>query len=96
MEILHKFHNALLSRTELQLDLPYKSATPSSIDVRKTVAEKLKSSEDLVVVKKIGNIFGSRKALVTAYVYDNQESLDKFEPKPKVKKVKEEAPPAAK
>lgn len=98
MEILHKFHNALLSRTELQLDLLYQSATPSTSDVKKAVADKLKASEELVIIKKIANIFGKRKASVTAYVYDSKDALDRFEPKPKAKKeIKEaEAPPAAK
>lgn len=89
MEILHKFHNALLSRTELQLDLPYQNATPSTAEVKKMVADKLKASEDLVVIKKIANIFGTKKALVAAYIYDSKESFDKFEPKPKAKKAQE-------
>ncbi len=92
MEILHKFYNSLLSRTELQLELKYNNATPSLSDVRKMVSDKLKSSEDVIVIKKVGNIFGSGKAIVSAYVYDNQETMAKFEPKPKVKKVKEETP----
>ena len=92
MEILHKFHNSLLSRVELQLELLYKNATPSLAEVKKMISDKLKVSEDVIVIKKIDNIFGSGRAIVSAYVYDNQETIAKFEPKPKVKKVKEETP----
>lgn len=91
MEVLYKFHNSLLSRTELQLELIYKNATPSLTEVKKMVSEKLKISEDVILIKKIGNIFGSGRAIVSAYVYDNKESMDKIEPKPKIKKTQEAA-----
>ena len=86
MEILHKVHNVLLSRTELQIDLPYQVTTPSVADVRKQIADKMKVGEDVVVVNKIGNRFGHKHAVVTACIYDSKEMHDKIEPKPKVKK----------
>ena len=86
MEILKKHHNALLSRTELQVDLPFEKATPSVADVRKMIASHMKSAEDVIVIDRIATIFGHRKALVSASIYDSKESLDKIAKKPKKKK----------
>lgn len=86
MEVINKKHNQILSRTHVEVDLPFPAATPSMADVKKTVAHLTKSSEDVIVVKKIATKFGEKKALVTAYVYDSKEAMDMVEPKPKKKK----------
>ena len=94
MEILNKTYNQLLSRVEVQFDLSFPAATPSLADVKKLVAEKMKTAEELVVVQKIATQFGLRKAKVSAYIYDSKEAHDKIEPKPKVKKEAVVAPVA--
>ena len=95
IEIISRKHNQLLSRTEVQVNLPYPAATPSMPDVKKTVAHLTKSAEDVIIVKKIANRYGEKSALVTAYVYDSKEAMDKIEPKPKVKKAAAPAPAPA-
>ncbi|MBI2546731.1 hypothetical protein HYV81_06145 [Candidatus Woesearchaeota archaeon] len=97
MEITSKKHNRLLSRTEVQVNLPYPAATPSLPDVKKTVAHLTKSAEDVIIIRRVANRYGEKSALVTAYVYDSKEAMDKIEPKPRQKKVdaKAETPAAA-
>ena len=64
---------------------------------RKKIAGLMKCSQDLVVIKKINQLYGTQESVVTAYVYKNQDALKTFEPKSKTKKEEEakaEAKPA--
>ena len=47
-----------------------------------------KSKEECTIVKKIDTVFGSRSAIVTAFVYDSPETMTRVEPKKKEKKQK--------
>lgn len=75
-------------RTVINAELDYDKVTPSNDEVKKKLAAVVSADESLVVVKKIANKYGLRKAIVTAYVYNNAEGLKKIEPRPKVKKEK--------
>ena len=66
------------------------SVTPSKSEAQKIIAAELKCDEKLVVVKGIKTYFGLRKIDATAYKYNDEESLNKIEPKKKEKKSKAE------
>lgn len=64
------------------------SSTPSKAEMQKLIAERLKCSENLIIIRGIKNRFGARRIVVNAYKYKDDESLKKIEPKKKEKKPK--------
>ena len=98
IEITEKNNNQLLAREEVTANLSFEAATPKTEDVAKSVADATKSTPEQVVIKKIATNFGSRSAVVTAYVYSSKAKKEEIEPKKKEKKdgaeKKEEAPKA--
>lgn len=83
----------LLEREEIKAIV--KSAiTPSNAQVKEAIASKLNKPTELVVIKSIYPQFGKQESTISAFVYDNEEALKKFEPKPKAKE--EEAKPREK
>ena len=89
--------NKSVPRKEIRFSLDYEGATPKMDEVAKKIAESLKTVPDLVRVKRIRQIFGERKAVVDANIYDNIEVLKRYEEiKKKAKKKEAEAPAAAK
>ncbi len=80
MEIIEKKENKPLFRQEIIAKESYSGSTPSRKDLRKKIADNLKSKEDLVVIKKIDNSFGFSEARITAYIYSDQEKMKKIEP----------------
>ncbi len=86
LSITEEKQNPYLKRKEVQGKIIFEKATPSNIDVTKKISEKLKASEELIVMKHIYTQFGSQKAKFLAYIYENKEMKDKIEPKKKEKK----------
>ncbi len=81
----------LLGRKFILGNLKFEKATPSYAEVKKDLAEKTKSSEEVVVVKNVYTNFGTRTASFEAVVYDSPETLKSIE----LEKKKEGATPAA-
>jgi ribosomal protein S24E len=79
IENLNKTENALLSRDEYTARVAYSEATPSRSDLIKAVAAQAKAKEALVVVKKLEGNYGGGSASLEAYVYKNDEALQKVE-----------------
>lgn len=80
--------NKLLHRKEVKGHLTYEKETPAKDQLQLTIASHFGSDKELVVIQKIGNIFGARQANVYLKVYDNIESLKKYEKAPKKKEAK--------
>ncbi|MAG07599.1 hypothetical protein CMI46_02180 [Candidatus Pacearchaeota archaeon] len=92
MEILKQFDNRLLNRIEAVATLEV-DVTPSKEDVKKQVSEKFKKPVENVVVESIKGKFGSHKFTIEVKVYDDVESLVKYETvsqKERKKKLEEE------
>jgi ribosomal protein S24E len=89
LEVLQEQKSPMLSRTEYKFKLLFQGATPSKDDVMKIMKEHFKENQENIVIKKIQNIFGRNEAMLDVYYYDNQESLQKLEPKPKPKEGEE-------
>ncbi len=85
----------LLARKEVEAHMVFEGkATPSNADVAKALASELKTDEKLIVMKHIYTAFGSCEAKITAYVYNTEEALKKFEPKNRKEEKKEGEEPA--
>lgn len=92
MEILKQTKNSLLHREEVVITLE-QTVTPSKQEVTKMLSEKLKKPEENIVIEKVGSKFGSQTFTISAKVYDDVKSKDKYETVPKKvrKKQAEEA-----
>ena len=104
LEIQKKQETPLLSRMRVTALLQYEGATPSRMDLRKALADKLKVDKELVVIKHIFTKFGHSKAKIIAHVYDLKDAVEKLEmegllikhlSKEEQKKIKEERQKAA-
>jgi len=97
LKILDKKDNPLLHRLEIEAGLVVEGPTPSNKDVAKELAKQLKADENLVIVKHIYSRFGTNKADVLAYVYNDKDKMKEIEmikeaPKKEKKEEEKEAP----
>jgi ribosomal protein S24E len=88
--ISEKIH-ALMKRKEVTLEFEHqKKPTPKTDEAVKVVAQATKSEEKLVSIKHISNAFGSNKAIIKAYVYQDEKSKIAAEKVNKKKFIKAE------
>lgn len=81
-----------VERYELRVKIEDVATTPSNDYVKKAIAKAINKPEEVIVVKKILQEFGKREAEALVFVYNSIESLKKFEPKKKEKKIQEAKP----
>ena len=86
---INKKEEPLLSRTLINAVVDFENATPSYPEITSLIATSLKSDEKLIAVRHIYSLFGSRKAKVIAYAYNDEKRKQFIEPKLKEKKAKE-------
>jgi ribosomal protein S24E len=77
MRVEREFENKLLKRKELELFFE-NSVGLKKLNVAEDIAKKFKVNEELIVIEKMKNHFGSRNVLVYAYIYENKDSLNKL------------------
>jgi len=105
IKITQQQYNPLLKRREIvfEVDHAQTKGTPTRLEIRKTLAEMLRTNPDVVYVKRIETKAGTMVAMGEANAYDSLEQAKLVEPKyiiarnmPKEKKEpaeKPEAPP---
>jgi len=95
----------LLKRREIAFEVEHKETkgTPARLEIRKTLAEILKTNPEVVYVKRIETKAGTMLAIGEANAYDSVEQARLVEPKyiiarnlPKEKKEPAEKPEAPK
>jgi ribosomal protein S24E len=79
IEILKKSQEPLMHRIFFEAKVIFEGKTPSRIDMMKDLCHKLSSKENLTVVRKISTDYGSERALLVGYVYDNEKTMDTLE-----------------
>ncbi len=79
IKVVEKRNQALLSRIVVKGVVGFESATPSRIELKKKIAEALKSGEENVSVTLIDTAFGEKKAKFEAHIYSSPADLKKFE-----------------
>jgi ribosomal protein S24E len=92
LKIINKKEEPLLSRTRVEAEIVFEKSTPSREEIKSKLAKDVGKDEKLVIVKSIYTKYGLKKATNLSYVYENEESLKRIEPKTKEKtgKKKEE------
>ncbi|MFH1053996.1 MAG: hypothetical protein V1740_06275 [Candidatus Woesearchaeota archaeon] len=91
VNIIEEKDSSLLNRKELIIDIDFEVVPLSKKDAVKKVAGLKKVDPSLVVIKKIAPKYGIKKAIITAFIYDNVDNLKKIEPKIKGKKGDKES-----
>ncbi|MFH1315995.1 MAG: hypothetical protein ABII01_00595 [Candidatus Woesearchaeota archaeon] len=87
VNIIEEKDSFLLNRKELIIEIDFEVVPWSKKDAVKKVAALKKVDPSLVVIRKITPKYGIKKAVITAFIYDNVDNLRKIEPKKKGKKV---------
>ena len=95
-KILEEKDSKLLERKEIKLEVNFDKSTPSNLDMKKSIANIFKTSEELILIKKIHQHFGANKATVQANIYKDIEKLKKTEGIKEKKEKPAEAKPEAK
>ncbi|MFP4567399.1 MAG: hypothetical protein ACLFN8_00490 [Candidatus Woesearchaeota archaeon] len=70
---------AVVPRQEIMLEVAFEKSTPKRLDLKREIAKKTKTTEDLLIIKKIFTDYGKRCAQVTVYAYKDEETLKKIE-----------------
>ncbi|MCD6547674.1 MAG: hypothetical protein J7K22_03935 [Nanoarchaeota archaeon] len=87
IKIISETENKVIPRKELNIEVDYEQAPPKRIEVRDALAEQLKKEKNLVIVKKLANVFGQRKMFGNVNVYEKDEDVKKYEPKHILKRL---------
>jgi len=105
IKITQQQYNPLLKRREIafQVEHTQTKGTPTRLEIRKNLAEMLKTNPEVVYIKRIVTNAGTMKANCEANAYDTVEQAKLVEPKyiiarnmPKEKKEPTEKPEAPK
>ena len=85
LQVKKQNSNAFFDRKEIVLSANEKT-TPSYVQLKAEIGEKIGADENLIVIKKLDHQFGKTEVIVHVYVYGSLESLKSHE---KEKKKKE-------
>lgn len=69
----------LLSRERVTGIVHFEGVTPSRLEVKKAVAEKIKTKEEHVVVRHIYQRYGAQRAKVIAHIYQDEAMMKRLE-----------------
>ncbi len=81
IEVLKKNQELLMHRTYFEAKVVFAGKTPSRIELLKGLCTKLSSKENVTIIRKIKTDYGSERAILTGYVYDDDKSLQTLESK---------------
>jgi small subunit ribosomal protein S24e len=100
VQIIKDKTNPILNRREISLKVKDK-VTPSRIEVKGKLAALLNSKPELIVVERLGTVYGKQELTGTACIYQTEERLKQLAHEhlvardaPKVKEGGEAAQPA--
>jgi ribosomal protein S24E len=79
IDILSKKPEVLLKRNYFEAKLVFEGKTPSRLDIVKDLSHKLGSKSELTAVRKIMTDYGSERAIVSGYYYDDEATFSKLE-----------------
>ena len=83
INITSQQYNSLLKRKEITFEVKHEEtkATPSRFEIRKKLAEALKTNIDLLYVRRVETKTGTMLAAGEANLYDSPEQVQLVEPK---------------
>jgi len=79
IEVLKQQKEPLTKRSYFEAKVVFEGKTPSRLDMKKDLCAKLSSKDNVTVIRRIINDYGSERALLDGYVYDDEETLKRLE-----------------
>ena len=80
ISINEKIPEKLLKRERINFLVEFDGPTPSIVDIRKAIAQKLGIDMKILIVRRIYNEFGITRAKGYGFIYDSIEEMLKTEP----------------
>ncbi len=80
LEIKKETENKSLGRKEVEFAGEGSGKTPSRKELLEKLSGRLVAKQELIVIKRIDNPYGSHRFLGTAHVYASKEILGRIEP----------------
>jgi len=88
MKLINKKEDKLTNKVIYELEMDYKGQkTPDRKAVLEMVNKELRIEKNLMVIKKIDNVYGKEFAKVIIHAYKDRQDLEKNEPKYLIKRV---------
>ncbi len=78
-KIVDKKENALLERTEVNADVSFGDATPTTQKMREIAVQKLGCSPDLMVISNATPRFGEKRVSLRLHIYKSPNQLKRVE-----------------
>ena len=78
IRIKERQETQMIGRIELRFDVVYEQAPPTRQQVREALGKELNVSPNLVVVRKMHDVFGLRKSVGTAHIYGDEINMKKY------------------
>ncbi len=75
LKIEKRTENKLLNRTEINFSVSAEGATPSRKEIKAAIQGSLKVDDDLIVIDRIDNQYGTTNAVGRALVYSDKGSM---------------------
>src|SRR3989338_10963024 len=79
IEVLKQQKEPLTRRSYFEAKVVFEGKTPSRLDMIKDLCAKLSSKQNVTIIRKIINDYGSERALLSGYVYEDEEILKRLE-----------------
>lgn len=79
VEVLKKNHEPLMKRSYFEARVVFEGKTPSRLELMKDLCQKLASKNEMTIIRKIITDYGSERALLHGYVYEDSAIMGKIE-----------------
>jgi small subunit ribosomal protein S24e len=87
IHLLDQKENKLVKRKEIKFSVAFLQAPPKKAELKAEVGKALNAAPDNVAIRRLRNVFGMRKSIGFAYVYENVDDLKKNETRPILKRM---------
>lgn len=78
VKIKEKNENKMINRIEIKFEVYYEQAPPTRMQIRDEIAKQMSVNPNLVIIRKMNNVFGIRKNVGTAHIYPDDATLKKY------------------
>ncbi len=79
VKIINSKENELVGRREIEFEIEYEQM-PTRAQILEVLAKVGNFNKELLIIRKLRNVFGARKSVGIAFEYKDIETLKKFEP----------------
>ena len=81
LELVKKNPEPLLKRNAFKIKMIFEGKTPSRLEIKKELSHLLGSKPELTVMRKILTDYGTERAIIEGYFYDDEKTMKDLENK---------------